>query len=293
MPVNVRLDRADGDLAGFAVFEALKLAGIHQFVAARETDAKHRARLHRPHNDRKYLSPWTGQLQVRFVILSNELPQFDERSGALAGRFIVLSLTRSFFGREDLELTKKLLAELPGILNWAIAGWTRLSRRGYFILPASGDELAKELEELSSPILAFVNERCELEPGQSVECKRLYNEWCEWNIRQGRSISQPINLFGRALRAAVPGLKVTQPRRDGKQNKKVACISDARISRRADLDKIAERLLSITGEDTIAIDQGSAERHQPCRIGGSNRARWSIPPTRSPTVEGLGSGAAA
>jgi hypothetical protein len=41
-----------------------------------------------------------------------------------------------------------------------------------------------------------------------------------------------------------------------------------------------------------SIDQGKAERHQPCRIGGPNCARWSIPPTRSPTVAGVGPGAA-
>jgi putative DNA primase/helicase len=33
--------------------------------------------------DRKYLSAWTGRLQTRFVILSNELPQVEDASGAL------------------------------------------------------------------------------------------------------------------------------------------------------------------------------------------------------------------
>ena len=31
-----------------------------------------------------------------------------------------------------------------------------------------------------------------------------------------------------------------------------------------------------------SIDQGNAERHQICRIGGASCARWSIPPSRSP-----------
>ena len=167
--------------------------------------------------DRKYLSPWTGQLQVRFVILSNEIPEFDERSGALASRFIVMSLTRSFLGREDLELTKKLLGELPGILNWAIVGWRRLSERGYFIQPASGADVVQELVNLSSPIREFVKERCEVGPGRSIECGRLYKQWREWNHQRDRFFVPPINLFSRDLRAAVPGLIVTQPRKDGKQ----------------------------------------------------------------------------
>ena len=76
--------------------------------------------------DRKYASAWTGQVGSRFLILSNELPRLADVSGALAGRFILLSLTESFYGREDPGLTDKLLSELPGILNWAIAGWARL-----------------------------------------------------------------------------------------------------------------------------------------------------------------------
>jgi putative DNA primase/helicase len=72
--------------------------------------------------DRKYGSAWTGQLGSRFMILSNELPRLTGVSGALAGRFIMLSLTESFYGREDPGLTDNLLTALPGILNWAIAG---------------------------------------------------------------------------------------------------------------------------------------------------------------------------
>jgi putative DNA primase/helicase len=167
--------------------------------------------------DRKYKSPWSGRCGVRFVIISNELPEFDESSGALASRFIVLSLTRSFLGREDLGLTNRLLTELPGILNWAIEGWRRLSERGYFVQPATGAEVARELEDLSSPIRTFVKEMCEIGPGRSVEYSWLYNKWREWNIQRGKVLVPPINLFARDLRAAVPGLSVTQPRREGKQ----------------------------------------------------------------------------
>jgi putative DNA primase/helicase len=45
--------------------------------------------------DRKYSSAWTGQLQTRFVAISNELPRLADASGALASRFIVLLLTES------------------------------------------------------------------------------------------------------------------------------------------------------------------------------------------------------
>ena len=75
---------------------------------------------------RKHMDDWTGTLGVRFLLQSNELPKLADASGALVSRFILLQIKESFYGREDRGLTKKLLTELPGILNWAIEGWARL-----------------------------------------------------------------------------------------------------------------------------------------------------------------------
>jgi P4 family phage/plasmid primase-like protien len=98
--------------------------------------------------DRKYLSAWTGQLQLRFIVISNELPRLADASGALASRFIVLLLTRSFYGYENPTLTYRLFTELPGILNWSIAGWRRLTQRGHFVKPRSALDHVQQLEDL-------------------------------------------------------------------------------------------------------------------------------------------------
>ena len=79
--------------------------------------------------DRKYLPPWSGYLPTRFVVLTNELPRFTDSSGALASRFIVLMLHKSFLGRENPALTQELCEELPGIFNWALDGLQRLRAR--------------------------------------------------------------------------------------------------------------------------------------------------------------------
>ena len=91
--------------------------------------------------DRKFQPAWTGRLPTRFVVLTNELPRLVDASGALAKRFVVLTMQRSFLGREDHGLTGKLLAELPGILNWdgrdfcgcgrAATSFSRRARRGH------------------------------------------------------------------------------------------------------------------------------------------------------------------
>ena len=101
--------------------------------------------------DRKNLEPITVKLPTRLVIFSNELPRLGDSSGALAGRMILLRLTRSFYGQEDTGLTDRLLGELPGILNWAIAGWQRLRERGRFRQPTAADEMVDELSDLAKP----------------------------------------------------------------------------------------------------------------------------------------------
>jgi len=160
--------------------------------------------------DRKFRDAWTGRLDVRFLLLTNELPRLTDSSGALAGRLIILTMTRSFYGKEDLGLGARLTRELPGILPWAIAGWQRLTARGYFVPPKSSEDAMRDLADLGSPISAFLRDRCIVGPGYSVRVDELYSSWCRWCEDQGRDHPGTKATFGRDLSAAVPGLKVTQ-----------------------------------------------------------------------------------
>lgn len=157
--------------------------------------------------DRKMLEPWTGKLPTRLMMLSNELPRLSDSSGALVGRMILLSMGRSFFGKEDPSLTDKLLAELPGILLWAIEGWRRLRERGRFIQPGSATELLSDLSDLASPISAFIREKCVIGPGQTTTVSAIYSAWRDWCEAVGRREAGTEQSFGRDLLAAVPGLE--------------------------------------------------------------------------------------
>lgn len=164
--------------------------------------------------DRKYREPWTGRLPTRFVILTNELPRLSDSSGALASRFIVFVLTKSFLGQEDPALTDRLLAEAPGIFNWALEGLDRLTARGHFEPPASGREAVQQLEDLASPISAFVRDCCNLGPDQQVKVDDLWLAWRGWCVADNRGPGTKA-VFGRDLRAAVPTLHKARPRDDG------------------------------------------------------------------------------
>src|SRR5690606_37764850 len=153
--------------------------------------------------DRKHRASWTGRLQTRFLILTNELPRLADSSGALSSRFIVLTLKQSFYGKEDPQLTERLLGDLPGIFHWALAGLDRLIGRGHFVRPASSADAIQELEDLGSPIAAFVRDCCRVEQGRNVDCTVLYDAWKKWCNSEGRDHPGTAQTFGRDLRAAV------------------------------------------------------------------------------------------
>lgn len=165
--------------------------------------------------ERKHIDAWTGKLPTRFFIMSNELPRIADASGALGSRFLVLTMTRSFFGQEDHEMTNRLMGELPSILNWAIEGWRRLRERGFFVPPKSSAEAIQELEDLGSPIGAFVRETCVVDQGRNVSAAGLFAKWESWCKEQGRDHKGTRQSFGRDLRAAVPGLRVKNAGSDG------------------------------------------------------------------------------
>jgi putative DNA primase/helicase len=156
--------------------------------------------------DRKYRDPWTGRLPTRFVILTNEVPRFTDASGALASRFIVLVLTRSFLGREDPTLTDTLLEQAPGIFNWALDGLDRLLARGYFEQPAVSRDAMQRLEDLASPVSAFVRDRCIVDPVREVDKDLLWGDWKDWCVGEGKDRAGTKAVFYRDLHAAYPGL---------------------------------------------------------------------------------------
>jgi putative DNA primase/helicase len=163
--------------------------------------------------DRKYREAWTGTLPTRLLVLSNELPQLGDASGALASRFIVTLATQCFLGREDPGLTVELLTELPGILNWALDGVDDLTAAGSLLQPAASEDMIREMEDLSSPINAFVRDICVMGAEHQVRCEVLYQAWRDWCEANGLKPGST-QVFGRDLRAARPGLRVRRPRDD-------------------------------------------------------------------------------
>jgi putative DNA primase/helicase len=167
---------------------------------------------------RKNRSSWSGQLGVRFMLMSNDTPTFSDRSGALSGRMIFVKFAQSFYGREDVSLTDKLLAELPGVLNWALDGLERLNGRGRFTEPISGQAEAEAARRLSDPIGAFIEDWCVVDPDRDIALDLLFTRYRHWCDSEGRTKdSTTKEIFSRDLRSKVPKLDVKRQRVGGKQ----------------------------------------------------------------------------
>ena len=89
-----------------------------------------------------------------------------------------------------------------------------MNERGHLVQPEAGKVMVGELENLSSPVGAFVRERCQVGPGRQIERVALFAAWKCWCQEQGRDHHGDSAAFGRNLRAVVPSLGDTQPRTD-------------------------------------------------------------------------------
>jgi putative DNA primase/helicase len=164
--------------------------------------------------NRKNSKYWHGALTDRCIIFSNELLKFPDASGALPGRFIIFRMIETFYGREDPNLTEKLLAERPGIFNLALNAFDQLRERGRLLQPVSGIEMSESLGELASDISTFVEERCIIHKDKEILLQKLFNAWNLWCSSRGIRHPWGSNQFSAKLRAAVPTMRSSRTKKD-------------------------------------------------------------------------------
>lgn len=165
--------------------------------------------------DRKHKEPWSGRLPARFMLLSNELPAFRDSSGAIASRLLILTMAISNLGREDTTLERDLAREMPGILNWGLDGLDQLTIRGRLVEPTSSAEAVALLAASTSPIRAFLDDWCHVDPEAYVPKDDLYEAWRDWCRSEGRDYSGTKATFSRDLFAAGVGIKESKRRIGG------------------------------------------------------------------------------
>jgi len=120
--------------------------------------------------------------ECKIFLLTNHKPRITDQGYAIWRRVKLIPF-RVIIPDEKLDknITAKLLGELPGILNWAIAGYREWRENGLGSCPEV-DEATEDYKEAQDPIAEFLGERCVLRSG--ADCKKsvlrqAYVDYCE------------------------------------------------------------------------------------------------------------------
>lgn len=181
--------------------------------------------------NRKNRDELNVKLGARIMIVSNDMPDLRDTSGALASRFLPLEINiPGFLGREDFNLKRTLADELPGIFTWALAGSDRLwDREGRFTIGESVQKSMEAVERSSSPIKAFAADclTFDMSPDAVAPKEAVYAAYVLWSTDAGYH-EKGKNVFFRDLLSAYRGeLDTARHRVDGKQ---VQVLKGARLT---------------------------------------------------------------
>lgn len=79
----------------------------------------------------------------------------------------------------DVDIVKKLTAELPGIFNWAYSGYKLLRQVGYFTDAPEQAEFIQQFEQTSNPVLVFCDDQEFYGTIERDEIYSWYKLWCD------------------------------------------------------------------------------------------------------------------
>lgn len=149
--------------------------------------------------NRKSKSYLSKTLPTKLTFSVNEIPRLNDKANALERRLLAVEFPEKI-EKQNINrfLEEDLVAELPGIFNWAINGL-------YFLLESKGfiemsDTLKEEFKLANNPIYEFLEEYYWIAPNipkdsqyedrfgtgvPSVACDEVYNLWKEWAETNG------------------------------------------------------------------------------------------------------------
>lgn len=139
----------------------------------------------------------------KLAFASNFFPNVGDNSDGYFRRILPIKFTRQFADHEqDKNLESKLLQELPGIFNWALAGLISLREMDGFAKSDESLEFLGEYRKHNNPVLSFTQEWCRL--ADETEDLRtatdvLYEAYGRYCRKYGYKTMQSNN-FGETLR---------------------------------------------------------------------------------------------
>lgn len=104
---------------------------------------------------------------MRLVISCNDLPDTNDVSYGYFRRLLIIDFRMNVPERQKiLDLPERLIAEMPGIFNWALIGLKRfLANERRFTYAEESDAVKQEYRAQQDPVAGFLEERCERDAG--------------------------------------------------------------------------------------------------------------------------------
>ena len=134
----------------------------------------------------------------KLFLAANHKPMVEGTDEAIWRRICLIPFTETIPKQErDKKLGAKLLAELPGILNWALDGCLEWQRRG-LDEPTEITKATQGYRDEMDPLAEFLEERCIIAPEAKVKSgalHRAYAIYCEERNDDCRAQ----NVFGKLL----------------------------------------------------------------------------------------------
>jgi putative DNA primase/helicase len=166
---------------------------------------------------------------ARLVFAMNRMPRVKDTSHGFYRRLLMVPFNRAFEGEDaDRALSRKLVEEIDGIFRWTLQGLDRLSQTGSFIETVSGVAMLTAYKRANNPLVAFVQDACELAPGADSAKDALYGEYRKYCTEKGFAAASSETFF-RELYAAFPDCK---PARLGPQGARDHYVKGIKIVRR-------------------------------------------------------------
>lgn len=142
--------------------------------------------------ERKNLPALTCKLPTKLCFLMNNLVKFEDDSHALQRRLILLPFSKTFLPhQQDPKLKTKLMGELPGILNFAIAGLDQLRKNNHMFTQSDAMKLAHaEYFNKSTLFEHYFQNKLSCNPASRILKTDLYADILLWAKNHGLPHSQ-------------------------------------------------------------------------------------------------------
>ena len=152
--------------------------------------------------------------QAKIFLAVNHLPVVEDLSYGFWRRVRLLPFGRTFAHDADPQLEQKLHRELPGILQWALAGCLAWQKRG-LEPPASVLAATESYRETSDPLAEFIEASLVMEEVRSIGAREAYAAYQAWTKAQGMTDREVLTLtaFGRKMGARFAAKKGTGGKR--------------------------------------------------------------------------------